>query len=95
MEKRNLSSQSALLSEIKKLSESRNSLMAIRSHVNFKNVRIFFNATDPVANFERMICISDLSVPFLLSNEVKNLIEDAIEDYTRDIATLNLHLKNL
>jgi hypothetical protein len=44
---------------------------------------------------ERMIFISDENLPFLLSNEVENLLLDAIDEISRDISSLNLHLKNL
>jgi hypothetical protein len=34
-------------------------------------------------------------LPFHLPNEVVSLIEDSLDEYEKDIQTLNFHLKNL
>jgi hypothetical protein len=34
-------------------------------------------------------------LPFHLPNEIAIILEDAIEDYEKDLQSLNFHLKNL
>ena len=34
-------------------------------------------------------------LPFHLPNEIINIIDDSIEQYDKDISSLNQHLKNL
>jgi hypothetical protein len=42
-----------------------------------------------------MIWLTNEMMPFHLPNEIANLLEDAIDEYEKDIQTLNFHLKNL
>jgi len=89
-----LSSTNAVLLEIQKLVRKRDTLETIARFKNFRNVKILFSANDNIG-VERMIFITDELLPFLLSNEIKNLLDDAIDDISRDISSLNLHLKTL
>jgi hypothetical protein len=34
-------------------------------------------------------------IPFNLPNEIGNILEDSIDQFNKDIASLNQHLKNL
>lgn len=89
-----LGNTNAVLLEIQKLVKKRELLETIARYKNFRNVKILFSANDNIG-VERMIFLSDEILPFLLANEVQNLLEDAIDDISRDISSLNLHLKNL
>jgi hypothetical protein len=89
-----LGSTNAVLLEIQKLVKKREFLETISRYKNFRNVRIMLSANDNIG-VERMIFIDDENLPFLLSNEVENLLLDAIDEISRDISSLNLHLKNL
>jgi len=89
-----LSNTNAVLLEIQKLVKKRELLETISRYKNFRNVKILFSANDNIG-VERMIFLTDEILPFLLANEVQNLLEDAIDDISRDISSLNLHLKNL
>jgi hypothetical protein len=89
-----LGNTNAVLLEIQKLVKKREFLETISRYKNFRNVRIMLSANDNIG-VERMIFIDDENLPFLLSNEVENLLLDAIDEISRDISSLNLHLKNL
>jgi len=89
-----LSNTNAVLLEIQKLVKKREFLETISRYKNFRNVRIMLSANDNIG-VERMIFIDNENLPFLLSNEVENLLLDAIDEISRDISSLNLHLKNL
>lgn len=89
-----LGNTNAVLLEIQKLVRKREFLETIYRYKNFRNVKIMLSANDNIG-VERMIFIEDENLPFLLSNEVENLLLDAIDEISRDISSLNLHLKNL
>jgi predicted glycosyltransferase len=60
---------------------------------NWKNIRIVFEA---YKDFKQDFIILDQFVfPFQLEQELKNLIEDSIDQLNRDIETLKFKLKNL
>jgi predicted glycosyltransferase len=60
---------------------------------NWKNIRIVFEA---YKDFKHDFIILDQFVfPFQLEQELKNLIEDSIDQLNRDIETLKFKLKNL
>ena len=80
---------SGVLLEIKRLSNKKENLETIFSLTKFSNVKILFTAND-----QPVILDSDL-LPFHLPTEVFNLMEDAIEQYEKDLMTLKFHLKNL
>ena len=44
---------------------------------------------------DEMIWITNDMLPFYLPNEIANILEDSIEQYNKDISSLNQHLKNL
>lgn len=89
-----LGNTNAVLLEIQKLVKKREFLETISRYKNFRNVKIMLSANDNIG-VERMLFIEDENLPFLLSNEVENLLLDAIDEISRDISSLNLHLKNL
>lgn len=89
-----LGNTNAVLLEIQKLVKKRDHLETISRYKNYRNVKIMFSADDNIG-LETLIFISDENLPFLLSNEVENLLLDAIDEISRDISSLNLHLKNL
>ena len=60
---------------------------------NWNNIRIMFEAQK---NFKQEFVILDqFKFPFLLEQELRNLIEDSIEQLNRDLETLKFKLKNL
>jgi predicted glycosyltransferase len=60
---------------------------------NWKNIRIVFEA---YKDFKQDFIILDQFVfPFQLEQELKNLIEDSMDQLNRDIETLKFKLKNL
>lgn len=89
-----LGNTNSVLLEIQKLVRKRETLETISRYKNFRNVKILFNANDSMGE-ERIIFLTDELLPFLLSTEIQNLLDDAIEDISKDISSLNLHLKNL
>ena len=46
-------------------------------------------------NYEELISITNDMIPFNLPNEIGNILEDSIDQFNKDIASLNQHLKNL
>ena len=89
-----LGNTNSVLLEIQKLVKKRDHLETISRYKNYRNVKIMFSADDNIG-LETLIFISDENLPFLLSNEIENLLLDAIDEISRDISSLNLHLKNL
>ena len=53
-----------------------------------KRPQLFFFADYQRGDREQFIQLDQSNFPFNLSTEIKILIEDSIEDYTRDIETL-------
>jgi hypothetical protein len=84
----------SVLQEIKKLNEKMDHLKLIYSFTNYRNVKILFTSTNP-DGVEQMIWLTNEMLPFHLPNEIANLIEDALDEYEKDIQTLKFHLKNL
>jgi hypothetical protein len=91
---KNLSSETAVLLEIKQLINKREYLRLLSSLTNYSDCALIFSASHHFqgATFQR---ITQDEMPFNLANEFKILIEDAIADYNSDIAALNEHLKNI
>jgi hypothetical protein len=85
---------SSVLHEISRLIKKRDDLKLIYSFTNYRNVKILFSSTNP-DKLEQMIWLTNEMMPFHLPNEIANLLEDAIDEYEKDIQTLNFHLKNL
>lgn len=84
----------SVLQEIKRLNEKMDHLKLIYSFTNYRNVKILFSSTNP-DGAEEMIWLTNEMLPFHLPNEIANLIEDALDEYEKDIQTLKFHLKNL
>ena len=84
----------SVLQEIKRLNEKMDHLKLIYSFTNYRNVKILFSTTNS-DGVEQMIWLTNEMLPFHLPNEIVNLIEDALDEYEKDIQTLNFHLKNL
>lgn len=82
-----------ILLEIKKLREKKDSLLAINSFSNYRDIKIYFTATAPSGENE-IIWLNKNILPFELSNELKNLIEDSIDQINQDLASLEFQLKN-
>ena len=90
----NLSSSTAVLLEIKRLTEKREYLRLLTSLTNYKDCALIFTASHKFEG-STFQSIRQEDIPFNLANEFKMLIEDAISDYNSDIATLKEHLKNI
>ena len=84
----------SVLHEIQRLNKKKENLILIRSFKNYKNVKVLFSSTNS-DGVEQMIWLTNEMIPFQLGNEIKNLLDDAIDEYEKDIQTLGLHLKNL
>ena len=84
----------SVLHEISRLIKKKDDLKLIYSFTNFRNVKILFSSTNS-DGLEQMIWLTNEMMPFHLPNEIANLLEDAIDEYEKDIQTLNFHLKNL
>ena len=88
-----LSSTNAVLLEIQKIVRKKDKLVEIFALTQYRDVSILFTATD---NTEiKMVHITNDMLPFHLPNEIINIIDDSIEQYDKDISSLNQHLKNL
>jgi hypothetical protein len=84
----------SVLEEIKRLTQKKDDLVYIRSFKNFRNVKILFSSTNP-DGVEQMIWLTNEMIPFQLSNEISNLLDDAIDEYSKDIQSLTIHLKEI
>jgi hypothetical protein len=84
----------SVLEEIKRLTQKKDDLVYIRSFQKFRNVKILFSSTNP-DGVEQMIWLTNDMIPFQLSNEVSNLLDDAIDEYSKDIQSLTIHLKEI
>ena len=88
-----LSNTNAVLLEIKKIVRKKEKLVEIYKLTQFRDVSILFTATDKAEI--QMIHITNDMLPFHLPNEIVNILEDSIDQYDKDISSLNQHLKNL
>ena len=84
----------SVLEEIQRLTKKKENLILIRSFKNYKNVKVLFSSSNS-DGVEQMIWLTNDMIPFQLGNEIQNLLDDAIDEYEKDIQTLSLHLKNL
>jgi hypothetical protein len=91
---KNLSSETAVLLEIKQLINKRENLRLLSSLTNYSDCTITFAASRKFEGYT-YYSITQNNFPFNLEQEIKMLIEDAIANYNSDIATLNEHLKNI
>ena len=88
-----LSNTNAVLLEIQKIVRKKEKLVEIYKLTQFRDVSILFTATDKAEI--QMIHITNDMLPFHLPNEIVNILEDSIDQYDKDISSLNQHLKNL
>lgn len=66
-------------------------LVEIFKLTQYRDVSILFTASD---NAEiKMVHITNDMLPFHLPNEIINIIDDSIEQFDKDISSLNQHLK--
>ena len=89
-----LSNTNAVLLEIQKIVRKKETLELIYQLTPYRNVAILLSATSK-NGVEQMIWITNDMLPFHLPNEIANILEDSIEQYNKDISSLNQHLKNL
>jgi len=88
-----LGNTDAVLLEIQKIVRKKEKLVEIYKLTQFRDVSILFTATDKAEI--QMIHITNDMLPFHLPNEIVNILEDSIDQYDKDISSLNQHLKNL
>jgi CO dehydrogenase/acetyl-CoA synthase alpha subunit len=88
-----LSNTNAVLLEIQKIVRKKEKLVEIYKLTQFRDVSILFTATNKAEI--QMIHITNDMLPFHLPNEIVNILEDSIDQYDKDISSLNQHLKNL
>ena len=89
-----LSNTNAVLLEIQKIVRKKETLELIYQLTPYRNVSILLSATGK-NGVEQMIWINNDMMPFHLPNEIANILEDSIDQYNKDISSLNQHLKNL
>jgi hypothetical protein len=89
-----LSSTNAVLLEIQKIVRKKEVLELICQLTPYRNVAMLLSATNK-NGVDEMIWITNDMLPFYLPNEIANILEDSIEQYNKDISSLNQHLKNL
>jgi hypothetical protein len=68
-------------------------LEQLQSLKNWNNIRIMFEANKDLK--QEFIILDQFVFPFQLEQELKNLVEDSIEQLNRDLETLKFKLKNL
>jgi hypothetical protein len=90
---KSLSSTNAVLLEIQKIVRKKEKLVEIFKLTQYRDVSILFTATDDAEI--KMVHITNDMLPFHLPNEIINIIDDSIEQFDKDISSLNQHLKNL
>lgn len=89
----NATLQEHTLLDIQRLQKRIYVLEQLQSLKNWNNIRIMFEAHK---DFKQEFIILDQFVfPFQLEQELKNLIEDSIDQLNRDLETLKFKLKNL
>ncbi len=83
--------QDHILQAIQRLQVKIATLEQIFKLTNWQNIRIMFSAK---LNFKEEFIITDqFNFPFNLETELRTLITDSIDQYNRDIETLNFKLK--
>jgi hypothetical protein len=60
---------------------------------NWNNIRIMFEAKNKFK--DEFIILDQFIFPFQLEQELRNLIDDSVEQLNRDIETLKFKLKNI
>jgi len=89
----NATLQEHTLLDIMRIQKRIEVLDQLQSLKNWNNIRIMFEAHK---DFKQEFVILDQFVfPFQLEQELRNLIEDSVEQLNRDLETLKFKLKNL
>lgn len=89
-----LTNKNAVLNDIKQLTQKREYLHSLCSLTGYNDCCFLFVNTDKTIGTNK-IYLTQENLPFNLEQEIKLLMLDAIEQYDRDIASLNEHLKTL
>jgi hypothetical protein len=88
-----LSNTNAVLLEIQKIVLKKDKLVEIYGFTKYRDVSILFTANDDAEI--KMVHITNDMIPFHLASEIINILEDSIDQYYKDISSLNQHLKTL
>jgi hypothetical protein len=89
----NATMQEHTLLDIMRIQKRIEVLDQLQSLKNWNNIRIMFEAHK---DFKQEFIILDQFVfPFQLEQELRNLIEDSVDQLNRDLETLKFKLKNL
>jgi len=94
METKNLSDCTSVLTEIARIQSKLHFLKDITELSPYKNVKILFSGYTKIG-VEQMLILDQSSLPFDLTVELQNLFNDSIDHYTRDLSSLQNHLKNI
>lgn len=82
-----------VLLDMQRIQQKLSRLEQLQQLKNWQNIRLMFEAQDGFK--QEFIILDQYTFPFLLENEIKNLVEDSIEQCNRDIESLKFTLKNL
>ena len=88
-----LSNTNAVLLEIQKIVLKKDKICEIYGFAKYRDVSILFTANNGAE--VKMVHITNDMIPFHLPSEIINILEDSIDQYDKDISSLNQHLKNL
>lgn len=89
----NTTLQEHTLLDIQRLQKRICVLEQLQALKNWSNIRIMFEANKDYK--QEFIILDQFVFPFLLEQELKNLVEDSIEQLNRDLETLKFKLNNL
>jgi hypothetical protein len=82
-----------VLLDMQRIQQKLTRLEQLQQLKNWQNIRLMFEAQNGFK--QDFVILDQYTFPFLLENEIKNLIEDSIEQCNRDIESLKFTLKNL
>jgi hypothetical protein len=85
--------QEHTLLDILRLQKRIQVLEQLHSLKNWNNIRIMFEAQKDLK--QEFVILDQFIFPFLLEQELRNLIEDSIEQLNRDLETLKFKLKSI
>ena len=88
-----LSNTNAVLLEIQKIVRKKEKLVEIYKLTKLRDVVILFTANN--GEISSVFDITNDMLPFHLQIVIVNILEDSIDQYDKDISSLNQHLKNL
>ena len=94
METKTLSDCTSVLTEIARIQTKLHLLKDISEITPYKNVKILFSGINK-EGVEEMFILDQSNLPFNLTAELLNLFNDSIDHYTRDLSSLQNHLKNI